>query len=184
MPANEFYQNGPLQQCVLEWHVYGALDGGTEAPGLELDGNILVQGTLPPEQPYVIEVDGPAGLFNPDGFGHRMARSDRYLMWLRIEPAAFPVPSSFSAAIQDADPGVASLANNVDIDVYQIGSFDAPAFYDAELRLVPQGCALQITGLPDPPSGSFHRITMSVKAATTAKADAMLAEASCCLSES
>ncbi len=181
MPRNEAFPGGPLQQCLLEWEVEGALDGVTDAPGLEVDSGILVQQTTPPDRPYVIPVDGAAGLFDIDGFGGRAVRADRYIMWIRVVPATFPVPPAFQIDIVDASGLVPSVSPVVVLDVIQLGAFAAPAFYLAEMQLVPHGSVLRIAGLPAPPPGAVHRVSVEARMATTSHADAELAEASCCL---
>ena len=184
MPFNESYPAGPIQQFLLQWDVAGALDGVTQAPGLVVESGIVTQRTRAPSNPYVIPVNGPAGLFDIDGSGARAVRADRYLMWLRIQPAVFPVPVEFVVDIVDASGLVPSVSSAITLDVIHTGTFSFPGLFLSNMYLVPHGSIVRVSGLGVPPPGAVHRVSMGARTATTSHGDAELAEASCCLGSS
>ena len=181
MPPTENTPRGPLYQTVVEWRVEGALDGVTPAPGLTADRNVVIQRPTATEQIFVVEVDGNAGLFDPDADGGRAAYADRYIEWIRVVPATFPVPPTFFLGVVDASGEVPSVGNPIPIARLRAGTFLPPAEYVAALDLVPQGFVVQISGLPAPPPGLFHSVTMSVRAAMITYEDAQFEYNSCCL---
>lgn len=181
MPYNDPFPGGLLQQWVIEWRVDGALNGETPAPGLDVDNNLLVQRPSSPSLPYIIEVDGPAGLFNPDGFGGVAASADRYIQWIRVIPARFGVLLNFFfLGIADASGIVGSVAPILPISEIDSGGFTAPGRYLAGMDFCPQGCAIQIDGVPPPLPGGINIVQMGIRAASALEHDALLEQASCC----
>lgn len=181
MSSSEASIGGPLLQCVLEWQISGALDGATVADGIEVTSNIVTQKPESFGDPLVIEVPGPAGIFNPDGLGGNAARADRYIQWVRLIPATgFPIPAGFRLQIVDVSGLVPSVGAFHILEQLQAGAFDAPAFYIAEMNMCPQGGAVRVDGLAAPPPGAVHRLSMGLRMATNAKDDPKLDQASCC----
>lgn len=181
MPPTENYPRGLLYQSVIEWRIEGPLDGLTPAPGLVSSGNVVRQAPSPPELPFVIKVDGAAGLFDPDADGGRAAYGDRYIEWIRVVPATFPVPASFELLVVDASGVVPAVADPIPVARLRAGAFGPPAEYIAALDFVPQGFVIAISGIGAAPPGSFHTVTMGVRAAMVTYEDAQLDLNSCCL---
>ena len=182
MPASQFSPLGGLQQCILEWQVQGRFDGTTVAGGVEVEENLITQGPSAFGEPFVIEEEGNAGIFNVDGLGGNAAIADRYIQWIRVELANNVAPAvGLGIFIVDASSDVPSTGSFRILETIQFTNILASGpIYEAKMRLVPQGAALRIAGLGVAAPGTFHRVTVGVRNAGTPKEDAELEQASCC----
>jgi hypothetical protein len=180
--VNQVRLEGPLNQFVVEWDVAGALDGATTAPGLQVVNNGIVAGQQDEDAVFRIPVDGDAGIFDLDALGKRGAYGDRYLQWIRIE-SAIPIPPGMQVWIVDASALVPSLGVPIQLQEVTAGFVfvGQTSFYLSEIFLVPQGAAIQIIGIPEPPAGQTHAVKMGIRSASTAREDAKLENAMCCV---
>jgi hypothetical protein len=170
-----------LNQFVVQWNVTGAFTGSVldVAPGLATSSGVILPDQQDEDGVFQIDVDGDLGILDPDALGALGGSGDRYMQWIRIEAGIGNIPPGFSLRIVDASGLVPSLGVPLEIQNL-VPTAGNPTFYRSQFYLIPQGCALEFNFLPAPPAGSFNRIKIGFKSATSAREDAQLQRAMCC----
>ena len=175
-----------LNQFVVQWDVAGACNGNTSdvAPGLATAGGILLAGQQDEDGVFRIPVPGNLGIIDPDALGAIGGSGDRYIQWIRVESGSGNVPPGFAIRIVDASDLVPALGDPIIFeDMTADDTFGtAPSFYRSQFYFVPQGCAIQISGLPGFGAGSENRIKIGFRSATSGREDAGLQRNMCCQS--
>jgi hypothetical protein len=166
-------KKGALQQFVVQYNVAGALDFGTTAPS-------AANAPTNEESVHELTVLGNVGVIDPDLLGGRSTRGDRFMVMLRID-AAVAFPLGFRVSIVDATGSVPSLGEVEELRrISPANLVGQTVFTTTECVTIAQGKALAIGGLPPPPAGQFHRITIEVRAAVSGDDEARLASMCCC----
>ncbi len=183
---NTFGVERTLNQFVVQWDVVGALNGNTDepAPSLATSGGVLVPNQQDEDGVFRIPTPGNIGIIDPDALGAQGGSGDRYIQWIRVESGAGNIPPGFAIRIVDASNLVPSLGDPIVFEDITAGdTFGvAPSFYRSQFIFVPQGCAIQVLGLPGFGAGNENRVKIAFRSATSAREDAGLQKNMCCQS--
>lgn len=169
-----------LNNFVVQWNVAGRFTGDVDdvAPGLATANGLILPGQQDEDGVFQIDVDGDIGIIDPDALGALGGSGDRYMQWIRVEPASGLVPISFELRVVDASGLVPSLG--VPLEVQNLVPTTGNAtFYRSQMIFIPQGCALQVSGIGHP-TGLINRLKICFFSATSAREDAQLQRAMCC----
>lgn len=161
-----------LQQWTVQYTVRGALDRSTPAPD-------ATDAPKNEESVWTVDVPGALGIIDPDLAGGRASFGDRFITFIRIEPAV-PFPSGFGLFVVDANLLVPSLGI---VQTKQLTDDIAgdDAYTSGDCVTIPQGQALAIGPMAAPPAGTFHRITIGIRGAAAGDDEARLGQMCCCL---
>lgn len=164
-------KKGALQQYTVQYNITGALDRNSPAPA--------VTGAPDEEGVYQVDVAGDLGIIDPDFMGGVASRGDRFMVLLRLE-TAIPMGAGFFISTVDATGSVPSLSNIVELVRITPVLTGLSSFILTECVSIPQGQALTVGPLAAPPPGTFHRLTIEVRASVSADDEARLAKGCCC----
>lgn len=169
-----------MNSFVVQWNVAGRLNGSIDdvAPGLATANGVILAGQQDEDGVFQIDVDGDVGIVDPDALGALGGSGDRYMQWVRVEVFSGNLPISFGLRVVDTSGLSPTLGNPFEIQNLMPTS-GSPTYYRSQMILIPQGCALEFSGVGNSP-GLTNRIKMWFLSATSAREDAQLQRAMCC----